>query len=125
MRCLRKGQQMLPLKYLFENYDLTKEALTRYAHSERHLDRLLADFRISSNAIYPFRTEDEARICVLRLSPITEKSPREVESELPSASPVSTITRTNLLKNTLNMRFCLHQIFHFMQICRSGSSLKA
>ena len=73
---------MLPLKYLFENYELAKECLKRYDHSERYLDEMLKHFRISSNAIYPFYANDKAKICYLRLSPIAEKSPSEVSSEI-------------------------------------------
>lgn len=45
---------MLKLKYLFENYGLAKEALENWEHDEDTLDRMLSQFRISSNAIYPF-----------------------------------------------------------------------
>ena len=73
---------MLPLKYLFENYELAKECLKRYEHSERYLDEMLKHFRISSNAIYPFYADDEAKVCYLRLSPTAEKTPFEVLSEI-------------------------------------------
>ena len=73
---------MLPLKYLFENYELAKECLKRYDHSERYLDEMLKHFRISSNAIYPFYANDKAKVCYLRLSPTEEKSPSEVSSEI-------------------------------------------
>ena len=72
---------MLPLKYLFENFDLAKEVLKNYDYSEMHLDEMLSHFRISSNAIYPFLTESR-KVCFLRLSPTKEKAPAEVESEL-------------------------------------------
>lgn len=45
---------MLKLRYLFENYDLAKEALENWKHDEDALDEMLPQFRISSNAIYPF-----------------------------------------------------------------------
>lgn len=63
---------MLPLKYLFENFDLAKECLKLYDHSERHLDEMLRYFRISSNAVYPFCTEN-GTVCFLRLSPPEEE----------------------------------------------------
>lgn len=40
---------MLKLKYLFENYDLAKEALKNWEHDEDTLDNMLSQFRISSN----------------------------------------------------------------------------
>lgn len=72
---------MLPLKYLFENFDLAKEVLKNYDYREKHLDEMLSHFRISSNAIYPFLTESR-KVCFLRMSPTEEKAPAEVESEL-------------------------------------------
>ena len=73
---------MLPLKFLFENYELAKECLKLYDHSDRYLDEMLRYFRISSNAIYPFYADNKGKVCFLRLSPIAEKAPSEVESEL-------------------------------------------
>lgn len=73
---------MLPLKYLFENYELAKECLKYYDHSERYLDEMLGHFRISSNAIYPFYADEKGKVCYLRLSPTAEKDPAEVASEL-------------------------------------------
>ena len=62
---------MLKLKYLFENYELAKEALKNWEHDVDTLDQMLSQFRISSNAIYPF-TQD-GKVCFLRLAPIEEK----------------------------------------------------
>lgn len=73
---------MLPIKYLFENYELAKECLKSYNHTERYLDEMLRHFRISSNAVYPFYTENGAKVCYLRLSPTAEKPPEEVAFEL-------------------------------------------
>ena len=73
---------MLKLKYLFENYDLAKECLKLYDADDRSLDKLLTYFRISSNAIYPFRSSSTGKVCVLRLSPIEEKPETEVSSEI-------------------------------------------
>ena len=80
--CLQKGQIMLPLKYLFENYELAKECLKRYDHSEENPDEMLRHFRISSNAIYPFYADENGKVCYLRLSPTAEKDPSDVVSEL-------------------------------------------
>jgi len=73
---------MLKLKHLFENYDLAKECLQLYDHSENHLDEMLSYFRISSNSIYPFYRDENQNVCFLRLSPIEEKKFQEVESEV-------------------------------------------
>ena len=59
---------MLKLKYLFENYDLAKEALKNWEHDADTLDYMLSKFRISSNAIYPFYKNGE--VCFLRLAPV-------------------------------------------------------
>lgn len=70
---------MLKLKYLFENYALAKKALEKWEHDDE-LDRLLAQFRISANAIYPFSKGGEIRF--LRLAPVDEKLERNVYGEL-------------------------------------------
>lgn len=72
---------MLKLKNLFENFELAKEALTHYDTDWATVDKLLPYFRVSSNAIYPFRTKDKTH-CVLRLSPVEEKPTEEVAAEL-------------------------------------------
>lgn len=71
---------MLKLKYLFENYDLAKEALRSWNHDEDTLDEMLCRFRISSNAIYPFCQDGE--ICFLRLAPVEEKLERNILGEI-------------------------------------------
>ena len=71
---------MLKLKYLYENYDLARTALAFYEYSEDSLDEMLSYFRISSNAIYPFYANDKVQF--LRLSPVDEKSPAHVDSEI-------------------------------------------
>ena len=71
---------MLKLRYLFENYDLAREALTHWAHDEASLDEALGWYRISSNAIYPYFNNGE--ICFLRLSPVPEKLERNLRGEL-------------------------------------------
>lgn len=71
---------MLKLKYLFENYDLAKEALTHWEHDEATLDKMLSQFRISSNAIYPFH--QDGKVCFLRLAPLSEKMEKNVLGEM-------------------------------------------
>lgn len=67
---------MLKLKYLFENYDLAKEALKNWEHDGELFDQ----FRISSNAIYPF--SQNGGICFLRLAPEGEKLEQNVFGEI-------------------------------------------
>ncbi|MBQ7956093.1 MAG: phosphotransferase [Lachnospiraceae bacterium] len=73
---------MLKLKYLFENFDLARECMELYECDTDSVDEMLRYFRISSNAIYPFRLKKEGRICFLRLSPVEEKTLADVESEI-------------------------------------------
>lgn len=71
---------MLKLKYLYENYGLAKEALENWEHDSDTLDALLSEFRISSNAIYPFSRR--GKVCFLRLAPVEEKLLDNVFGEL-------------------------------------------
>lgn len=98
---------MLKLKYLFENYGLAKEALENWEHDEDTLDRMLSQFRISSNAIYPFCQNGE--VCFLRLSPLEEKMENNVFGEMefiryllergyPALKPIGTKTGELCLK---------------------------
>lgn len=74
---------MLKLKYLFENYDLAKKCLELYEYDKESVDEMIPQFRISSNAIYPFRArKDVNKICCLRLSPAEEKLISDVISEI-------------------------------------------
>ena len=73
---------MLKLNDLFENYDLAKACLKRYDYSEKHLDKMLSYFRISSNAVYPFYAEDGEKVCYLRLTPIAEKCAQSLDFEI-------------------------------------------
>ncbi len=70
---------MLPLKYLFSNNDLAEMALKNWAYDEDSL-ALFKYYRISSNAVYPFRYQD--KLMFLRLSPCEEKSRTVIEGEL-------------------------------------------
>lgn len=71
---------MLKLKYMFENYKLAKRALTNWDHDEESLDAYLKYFRISSNAIYPFK--GYGKRCFLRLAPVEEKNIQNLRGEL-------------------------------------------
>ena len=64
---------MLKLKHLYENFELAKECLNCYDVDKEASDMMFNHFRISSNAIYPFRTTGDGRICFLHLSPLEEK----------------------------------------------------
>ena len=71
---------MLKLKYLFENFELAKLALTNWEHDEDTLDEYLKYFRISSNAVYPFSIRGKRHF--LRLAPIEEKQKENLVGEL-------------------------------------------
>ena len=71
---------MLKLKYLFENFELAKLALTNWEHDEDTLDEYLKYFRISSNAVYPFAMKGKRHF--LRLSPVEEKQKENLMGEL-------------------------------------------
>ena len=99
---------MLKLRYLFENYVLAKTALHSWEHDTESLDEMLSKFRISSNAIYPFKQKGE--ICFLRLAPVDEKFEKNILGELefinylityeyPALIPIPT------LKNDICIRF--------------------
>lgn len=74
---------MLKLKYLFANFELAKECLKLYDYDKESVDEMLQYFRISSNAVYPFRyAKNPEKICFLRLSPAEEKPISDVASEI-------------------------------------------
>lgn len=77
---MQKGNAVLKLKYLYENYDLARLALSSWRHDEEGLDGMLARFRISNNAVYPFRRD--GGLCFLRLTPAGERLERNVLGEL-------------------------------------------
>lgn len=98
---------MLKLKYLFENYDLAKEAVKNWAHDDDTLDEMLFQFRISSNAIYPFC--QNGMVCFLRLAPVEEKLEKNILGEIefihyllehnyPALEPMKTVTGEECLK---------------------------
>lgn len=72
---------MLPFRYLVENYRLARTALARWPHDPTTPDSLLEQFRISSNAIYPYRDQD-GHICLLRIAPAAQKREASIAGEL-------------------------------------------
>ena len=70
---------MLKLRYLFNNPDLAIMLLKNWEYDEDALD-LLNQFRISANAIYPFRQNNA--VCFLRFCPATEKLASNLVAEL-------------------------------------------
>lgn len=94
---------MLPCRHLFENFALAKEALAHWSYEEE----LFEQFRISSNAIYPFRRE--GKTCFLRLAPVEEKRRENIAGELefldylasqeyPAVCPIPADTGETLLR---------------------------
>ncbi|TDQ40748.1 phosphotransferase enzyme family protein [Aureibacillus halotolerans] len=62
---------MLKLKYLFHNVDLAEMLVKNWAFDEDSLE-MFTYYRISSNAIYPFRDKGDTHF--LRFAPQTEKN---------------------------------------------------
>lgn len=97
---------MMQLKYLFDNRDLASMLLEYFSHDEGS-EELFDYFRISSNAIYPYR--DRGAICYLRFAPESEKWARQTaaeldylrfldESDYPSVRPLSSLTGDHYLR---------------------------
>ena len=97
---------MLKLRHLFANFDRAREALQNWTHDEESLDGILAQFRISSNAIYPYY--QDGAVCFLRLAPMDEKLRGNIEGELsficylresdfPAAEPIASHSGEYLL----------------------------
>lgn len=78
--CRKEKLKMMKLRYLIENFELAKLALARYPHDEEILEECLRWFRISANAVYPYR--HQGRLCFLRLAPVEEKQLSLVEGEI-------------------------------------------
>lgn len=98
---------MLKLKYLFENYDLAREALRHWAYDADTLDGYLGRFRISANAVYPFA--QGGKTCFLRLAPVSEKREQNLLGELefirylnaqgyPAAAPIPADNGADLIR---------------------------
>ena len=71
---------MLKLKYMFENFELAKQAMENWEYDKEGLAEYLRYFRISSNAVYPFA--HHGKRCFLRLAPVEEKEEQNLRGEL-------------------------------------------
>lgn len=70
---------MMKLKHLFNNEDLAKMLLSNWEYDINSLD-LFKYYRISANAVYPFRVNN--KICFLRFAASSEKSIENTWGEL-------------------------------------------
>jgi Ser/Thr protein kinase RdoA (MazF antagonist) len=70
---------MLKLKYLFNNVDLAEMLLKNWEFDKESLE-LFKYYRISSNAVYPFRAQGRTQL--LRFSPKIEKCRENILAEL-------------------------------------------
>lgn len=70
---------MLKLKYLFDNRDLAQMILGNWKYDPSYTD-MFKYFRISSNAVYPFKNEGKVKF--LRFAPCTEKNKNNIIGEL-------------------------------------------
>ncbi|MBF4691510.1 phosphotransferase enzyme family protein [Fusibacter ferrireducens] len=70
---------MLKLKYLFDNNELALMLLKNWNFDDESLD-MFKYFRISSNAIYPFK--DQGSVRILRFTPVSEKNLSDIKQEL-------------------------------------------
>jgi Ser/Thr protein kinase RdoA (MazF antagonist) len=70
---------MLKLKHLFDNRDLAMMLLENWGYDKNALD-MLDYFRISGNAIYPYKCNGE--ICFLRFVPWEAKIENEMNEEI-------------------------------------------
>jgi len=70
---------MMKLRHLFNNLDLAEMLVKNWDYDPDSLD-LFQYFRISANAIYPFKVAGE--VCFLRCCPAEEKSKQSILAEL-------------------------------------------
>ena len=70
---------MMKLRYLFDNPALAEMLLKNWEYDETSLE-MFQYFRISANAIYPFRKD--GAVCFLRCSPTSEKLKENLNAEL-------------------------------------------
>jgi Ser/Thr protein kinase RdoA (MazF antagonist) len=70
---------MMKLKHLFHNPDLALMLLKNWPYDESSLE-MFQYYRISANAVYPFRQDGET--CFLRFSPASEKRKENLAAEL-------------------------------------------
>jgi Ser/Thr protein kinase RdoA (MazF antagonist) len=75
----QRRERMLKLKYLFDNHELATMMLKNWKYDVESID-LFKYYRISSNAIYPFRAS--GKLMFLRMTPASERSGEAIESEL-------------------------------------------
>jgi len=68
------------MRHLFADFELAKTALAHWLHDAATLDADLALYRISANAVYPFRHNGQWRF--LRLAPEEEKLEKNVRGEM-------------------------------------------
>ncbi len=71
---------MLRIDNLFENFELARECLAGWNYDEESLMDCFSHYRISSNAVYPFR--QNGRLCFLRMAPVDEKDFYQVNDEI-------------------------------------------
>lgn len=71
---------MLKLRYLFDNPELTHMLLKHWHYDAEESKDLLTEYRISSNAVYPYLTNNEVRL--LRFTPAEEKDKTAIMAEL-------------------------------------------
>lgn len=69
----------MKLKYLYDNSELVMKILSYWDYDENAID-ILDQYRISSNAVYPF--SNHGKIQILRFSPVREKLPEDIKGEL-------------------------------------------
>lgn len=70
---------MMKLKYLFDNRDLAHMLIKNWEHDESSLE-MFEHYRISANAIYPFKKNNT--VCFLRFVPSSEKVKENILAEL-------------------------------------------
>ncbi len=101
---------MLKLKDLIENFDLARAILANWKYDEDTLNDCFQYFRISSNAVYPFR--QNGKLCFLRFAPISEKLLTNIQGEVefilylrengyPALEPIKAENKAAYLKNKL------------------------
>lgn len=70
---------MMKLKYLFDNRELAQMLIKNWHYDEDSLE-MFKLFRISSNAIYPFKYNSQTNL--LRFAPLEEKQEKQILAEL-------------------------------------------
>lgn len=70
---------MMKLKFLFDQRALAMMLLKNWEYDEDCLD-LMDQFRISANAVYPFRCNGQLQL--LRFAPVSEKKEKNIQAEI-------------------------------------------